>query len=393
MRTYIPLLILSGLCLAVAPVLAQSNQFRGTRAHLGVGVGLFTYYGPVDLTEPEGGTNYIQKSDPAVVLLGSFPIVGDRFYFRGLVGFTNFDTKNEEALLADRTTRQHTAQNEFLVHELFFFEPEIVFTLMPGSRSRFLPYIYTGFGGLLADPFSDSDNNVNRPGTGIPGPERSVFALPVGIGVDFAFSELFSIFFDASYRFNFNYVARNEVQGVNPHNTSLLMGGIRMGLRNPFRREIVEHEPLPIPDPIEIPAYQPPPPAEAPPATRCVLVELNTVYFAYNSTELDAEARRLLDANVEALRVNPECCVEIVGYTDRDDGNTTYALRISRQRAEAVHDYYLRAGIDRERMRVRAEGVAVPPCDKEDEGPGCRRNRRVESIPLDCDRFLRQIER
>lgn len=393
MRKHIPLWIwLAALLVAASPVLAQSNQFRDSRAHLGLGVGLFTYYGPIDLTEPESAANYIQKSDPAVVLMGSFPIIGDRFYFRGMIGFTNFDTKNEEALLAERTTPLHRAQNEFLVHELFFFEPEVVYTLTPGSRSRFLPYVYTGFGGLLADPLSDADNNVNRPGSGIPGPERSVFALPIGIGVDIAVTPMFSFYFDASYRFNFNYVARNEVQGRNPHNTSLVMGGIRIGLRNPFRREIVTREPLPIPTPMEIPPYQPPPPVEAPPR-QCVLVELNTVFFAYNSTELDAEARRLLNANIEALRLNPECCVDVVGYTDRDDGNSAYALRISRQRAEAVYNYYLDAGIARDRLRTRAEGVAVPPCEKDDPGPGCRRNRRVDSIPMDCARFMRQINR
>lgn len=370
----------------ILPAAGQSNEFRDTRAHLGVGVGLFTYYGPIDLTQPESKSNYIEKSDPAPVVLASFPIVGDKFYFRGLIGFTNFDTTNEERLVGD-------GENEFLVNELFFFEPQVVYTLTPGSRSRFLTYVYTGFGGLVADVVGRTRDGATRPGTGIPGPERSVFAVPIGAGIDYAFSPLFSIFVDASYRFNFNYVGRNAVQGVNPHNTSLVLAGIRIGLRNPFRRP-PEDRVQPMPEPLEIPRYQPPPRRviEAPPE-RCVLVELNTVYFAYNSTQLDAEARRLLDANIDALGVNPECCVEIRGYTDRDDGDNTYALRISRQRAEAVLQYYLDGGIERDRMRVSAEGVAVPPCDKEEEGPGCRRNRRVDSIPTDCERFIRGLNR
>ena len=354
----------------------QSNQFRDTRAHLAIGIGYFTYYGPVDLTIRESSTNYIEKSDPAVVLLGSFPIVRDRFYFRGMVGVTNFDTRNEETLVGG-------GENDFLVKELFFFEPEVVFTLTPGSRSRFLTYIYTGFGGLVADVVGRESGDVNRPGSGIPGPERSVFALPIGAGVDYAFSPLFSIFIDASYRFNFNYVARNEVYGVNPHNTSLVLAGIRIGLKNPFRPRVMD-SPDPIPPPLEIPRYQPPARRQS---IRCVLVDLNTVYFARNSAELDAEARRLLSENLEALRVNPQCCVEIKGYTDGDDGNQAYALRLSRQRAEAVYQFYLNGGIARERMTVSAEGIAYPPCEK-DEGVGCRRNNRVDSIPLDCAGFI-----
>src|SRR5690606_36902610 len=111
-------------------------------------------------------------------------------------------------------------------------------------------------------------------------------------------------------------VAKNDPSlGRNPHNTSLVMGGIRIGIFG--RRRQVEPIPLPIPEPIEIPPYQPPP-VEPVPLARCPLINLNTVYFAINSTELDAEARRLLDANIEALRRNPECCIEIVGYTDQE---------------------------------------------------------------------------
>lgn len=369
---------------ALHPALAQSNQFRTTRAHLGLGYSVYTYYGPVDLKSPDGPDNHISASDPAIVALGSFPIVGDRFYFRGMFGVSQFDTKNERALMAEQSLiTGGTAENEFLTNEVFFFEPEIIYTIMPGSNSRFLPYIYTGFGALIADPFGQKETNINLPGSGVPGPERTVFTLPFGIGVDYAVTRRFSVYIDASYRFDLNYVGRNEVQGTNPHNTSLVMGGFRVGIF-PVRRTVIEREPLPIPEPMRIPPYQPPPPPEMPPPERCVLVELNTVYFPNGGAELDAETRALLTANVEALRLNPACCVDIVGYTDEQEGNTTYALRLSRQRAEAVFRFYVDNGIAPERLRPRAGGIALPPCGK-DEGPNCRRNRRVDSIPMDCD--------
>ena len=377
------ILYLAGTLLLLLPVQsghAQSNQFRDTRAHLAIGVGAFTYYGPLNLLIPEGSNNYIRETDPAVVLLGSFPIVGDHFYFRGMIGMTNFEQDKGISL-------SPLGQNEFLINELFFFEPQVVYTLLPGSKSRFLPYVYTGFGSLVADPFRrDHTSNVNVPGTGIPGPERSVFTLALGVGCDVAFTGCFSIFVDASYRFDLNYVWRNEILGVNPHDTSLIMGGIRIGLGCGRRRTPLPDRVGPIPEPMDIPVYEPPEPVEVIPTMRCVLVELNTVYFEYDSIVLDADARSALDDNIEAMGFNPACCVEIVGYTDRTD-DMAYSLRIARQRAEVVYQYYRSRGIDQNRMTVRAEGYALP-CDKEDEGPGCRRNRRVESIPFECDSYI-----
>ena len=54
---------------------------------------------------------------------------------------------------------------------------------------------------------------------------------------------------------------------------------------------------------------------------------------------------------------------------------------------EAVYDYYMDRGISRDRMHVRNRGASYPPCDKEDPEEGCRRGRRVESLPMDCRRF------
>lgn len=364
--------------LGIGEAQAQANQFRDSRAHLGVAAGLFTYHGPINLLNRRSGSNFVRESDPAAVFFGSFPIRSDRFYFRGMVAFTNFSQKDGERLVAAQPA---PSKNEFLTSFLLLFEPELVMTLTPGSRSRFLPYIFTGFGAMIADPFK-SEPRVDIPGTGVPGPERSVYHLPIGAGIDYAFNGCWSVFAEASWRFDLNYVWRNEAD-YDPHNTSLVMGGLRMCLA---RKKVRAPEPSRIPAPMTVPAYAPPLP-ESP--LICPLVELNSVYFEYGSAELTAEARALLDENVEALVINEACCVEIIGFTDRDDSGIE-ALRMARARAEAVFNYYVRSGLPADMFTVSADGYAEN-CGKAKDtlGPGCPRARRVDSLPFDCARVMR----
>ena len=133
-----------------------------------------------------------------------------------------------------------------------------------------------------------------------------------------------------------------------------------------------------------------PPPAPEPPRV-CSLVELNAVTFDYGSTTLDTRARRRLDENVALLLESPECCVFVDGYVDESEFDT-FEAPVADRRARAVAAYYLSRGVDEGRLQVRDRGLAVPSCDKEDPGPGCRRNRRVESLPVDCERFRFLIE-
>lgn len=361
---------------------AQSNDFRETRAHLWLGAGLYTYHGPIDLNRTKSSTNFTRLSDPAAVVGVSFPISQGAFYFRPLFIYSNFDTAEGASLLGQFPG----GQNEFIVRNVFLFEADIMYAFGWNTRRRLLPYVFTGFGGMVA--VGEAKGQQDRPGTGAPGPERTVFTLPIGIGFDYALTRMFSFFIEGSWRFDLNYVAQNE-QSYNPHNTSLIMGGVRIGLANPFRRTmtIEPPPPPPIPDPLTIPPYDPPKPLEPVSRRMCQIIELNTVYYAYNSVDIDVNARARLDENIDALRLNPECCIEILGYTDAVEGST-YAVRMSQQRAEIVYQYFLSRGVAAKRMRIRAMGVGIPPCGKDEEGgPGCRRNRRVEVIPLDCRSF------
>ncbi len=352
---------------------AQRTQLRGSQAHFGVALGVFTYHGRVDLNNARSSTNFTRSSDVAGILLGSFPIVRDRFFFRGMAGLTNLSALDTQGGLSN---------NEFLNRELFWFEPQIIYTLRRGSSSLFLPYVYTGFGTLIADPFGAPSGQVNQPNAGTPGPDRSVFTLPFGLGIDYPISHRFSVFADASYRINFNYVGRNE-GNRNPHNSSLVMFGMRFNLAK-IKRVAEEIPPAELPDPLVIPPYNPPLPAPDFPDDRCVLADLNTVFFDAGSAEVTGQTMALLAENVEALQLNPRCCARIIGHTDGADTEAE-ALKISRERAAFVFDFYTTEGIATDRLAMRERGTALSCLRKED--PECLVNRRVESVMVGCEAF------
>ncbi|MEM1055084.1 MAG: PKD domain-containing protein [Bacteroidota bacterium] len=112
--------------------------------------------------------------------------------------------------------------------------------------------------------------------------------------------------------------------------------------------------------------------------------EFNSVYFEFGSAALTANARELLDENLDALRRCPDICVLIRAYTDDRE---TDQLRLSQARADAIRDYYVANGIDMERLRAEGLGEDPNADSKEDPGPGDSRARRGDSIPATCGTF------
>ena len=351
----------------------RQRQFRGTQAHFGTGIGLFTYHGRINLSDARSDANFTRSSDPAFVFFGSFPIIRDRLFFRGMLGLSNLNSLSNGGTLSN---------NEFLNRELFWFEPQVAYTFFPGSKKKLLPYAYTGFGTLIADPFGGSSRTIDQPGIGGPGPDRSVFTWPLGLGVDYSFNHKFSFFVDASFRINFNYVGRNQ-GGTNPHNSSLLMAGLRMNLVD-VKRTVDDVPPIELPDPVDIPPYSPPSPVTREPSNECVLLEMNTLFFTEDSLALSPIMASLLNENVEALELSPSCCAIIEGYTDGTDTETE-ALQFSRERATAVYDFYTEKGIASDRLAIRQQGTALPCLKKED--PDCTIHKRVESVMVSCTAF------
>jgi peptidoglycan-associated lipoprotein len=106
---------------------------------------------------------------------------------------------------------------------------------------------------------------------------------------------------------------------------------------------------------------------------------LKDVPFAYDSYELDSNARDLLAANAEWLKENPRARTEIEGHCD-ERGTVEYNLALGARRAKAAKDYLVSLGVAAERLSTISYGEELPLC--RDASEGCyARNRRVHFVP------------
>ncbi len=366
-KSLLLVLLLPLLLACVETAHAQSTEFRDAKAHLGAAVGVFTYHGPINLLGPESKSNFTRHSNAGTALLGSFPILKKWLHFRFMLLFTNFDTSDGERLVG-------SGENEFLTKNLLLFEPELVFNLRSLAQGRVLPYVFTGFGGTIADVFGNERNVIDMPGTGIPGPERSAFHIPVGFGLDVSVSDCVSVFGEASWRFDLNYAFRNE-RNYDAHNTSLVMGGIRTCIRDSFRKN----------GPVPPPPYTPPPVIKPPKDPKlghekaCWLKDLTPIYFKDQSADLGEAEKTYLDDDVVALYLKNNCCAEIVGYASAALSVT--AIRLANARAKTVRDYLLKAGLSPSRFTINI--VTIEETCKL-KGMACPSSMFVQIIPSDC---------
>lgn len=109
--------------------------------------------------------------------------------------------------------------------------------------------------------------------------------------------------------------------------------------------------------------------------------DLGTIHFAFDMSNIDEEAARTLNENVQKLMDSPKFRVRIDAYTDHVGGDQ-YNLRLSKRRAQAVTDFYTKNGVSEDRIESRGLGKAPVPCMDQTPEKGCRKNRRAESHPL-----------
>ncbi len=98
---------------------------------------------------------------------------------------------------------------------------------------------------------------------------------------------------------------------------------------------------------------------------------LQTVYFAFDQSTIEASERDRLDQNSTCIGKNKGKNVFLVGHTDTS-GTEEYNIALSERRAQAVADYLARLGTDPARMQV------VPKGETEPTGLGDDKDRRVE---------------
>jgi peptidoglycan-associated lipoprotein len=143
--------------------------------------------------------------------------------------------------------------------------------------------------------------------------------------------------------------------------------------------------PKPPPQPeIQPPAAEPfpPSPVEKAPVAEPSIDQLNrdgvlrTVYFAFNSNDLDDAAKSILQANAAWLTAHPRHTVEIGGHCD-ERGSIGYNVALGDRRATAVKDYLVSLGVAGTQLTGISYGEEKPVDPGHNEAAWAK-NRRAE---------------
>jgi len=102
---------------------------------------------------------------------------------------------------------------------------------------------------------------------------------------------------------------------------------------------------------------------------------INDIFFQFNSFDLTAESKAVLDQLIGFLGENPSICIQIQGYTD-NIGNDAANLKLSGNRARSVYDYLIEQGISQNRLAYEGFGESMPVASNDTE-EGRARNRRT----------------
>jgi OOP family OmpA-OmpF porin len=100
-----------------------------------------------------------------------------------------------------------------------------------------------------------------------------------------------------------------------------------------------------------------------------------TVTFAFDSAEVDQQARGIIRKAAQAARDDTGVDLVVTGYTD-STGTDAYNQTLSLRRAEAVRDVLVEMGVAGDRIGVTARGKTRPAIDRGDQVRE-RANRRV----------------
>lgn len=148
----------------------------------------------------------------------------------------------------------------------------------------------------------------------------------------------------------------------------------------PLSTEIVRMREVEIEDPwMKLMQEKPMPSVSIDSAGSRLIVE--NIHFEKNNIQLNQQAREILDKIILVLSTQKHLRIEIGAHTD-NVGSEAENLKLSQQRAKAVHTYILAAGIESNRLISKGYGETKPlipcsekkPCSESDHAI----NRRIE---------------
>jgi peptidoglycan-associated lipoprotein len=107
-------------------------------------------------------------------------------------------------------------------------------------------------------------------------------------------------------------------------------------------------------------------------------VSSNTVLFGLDEYDIDAEARAVLDSQVQWLQRYPQVRVTIEGHCD-ERGTREYNLALGDRRANAAKNYLAARGVSAARINVISYGKERPAALGSDE-ESYAQNRRAVTV-------------
>jgi outer membrane protein OmpA-like peptidoglycan-associated protein len=109
------------------------------------------------------------------------------------------------------------------------------------------------------------------------------------------------------------------------------------------------------------------------------------VLFAYDRSDLSADAKTSLDKLKTTLLKYPETNITVIGHTD-SKGTAKYNQTLSEDRANSVTSYMSKNAIDNNRLTAIGKGETDPIATNDTE-EGSASNRRVEFVITANDRM------
>ena len=123
-----------------------------------------------------------------------------------------------------------------------------------------------------------------------------------------------------------------------------------------------EPEPQPEPEPVVVPATPEPEPEPAPEPVKPAFAPVEEgVYFTIGKSDISAEGQEKIAVIVEVLKSYPDTKVTVTGHADAATGTPERNMILSKDRAEAVAEAIIAAGIDSDRVKVEYKGDTANP--------------------------------
>ena len=109
----------------------------------------------------------------------------------------------------------------------------------------------------------------------------------------------------------------------------------------------------------------------AQPTTGC---QLQTIYFGFDSANLESSARDTIAKNAQCVREKSMASVRITGHTD-PRGTEEYNLALGDRRARSVEQYMSSLGVEKRALSVASMGEEL---SRGEDESGWSQDRRVE---------------